>query len=70
MSVALYSHKPKKFRFLQAINGLQMWRAGASNKVHVPAVHVSVTRRNMQRHVFADDAAYLLIRKHACYNSK
>jgi len=34
MSVALYSHKPKKFRFFQAVNGLQMWRAGASNKVY------------------------------------
>jgi len=47
MSVALYTHKPKKFRFVQAINGLQMWRAGASNKVF--SAHISVESKNIQR---------------------
>jgi len=33
MTVPLYSHNPKKFRFLQALNGIQMWKGGASDKV-------------------------------------
>jgi len=49
MSVVLYSHKPKKFCFLQGINGLQMRHAGASSKVF--SMYVNVTKRNIQRHI-------------------
>jgi len=35
MTVPLYTHNPTKFRFLQAVSGIQMWRCGASNKVSV-----------------------------------
>ena len=33
MTVPLYTHSPRKFRFLQVISGIQMWKCGASNKV-------------------------------------
>jgi len=33
MAIALFSHLRHKLQLLQAINGIQMWRSGASNKV-------------------------------------
>jgi len=33
MAIALFSHRPHKLQLLQAINGIQMWCSGASNKV-------------------------------------
>ena len=33
MTIPLYTHRPAKFKFLQSINSIQMWRCGASNKV-------------------------------------
>ena len=35
MTIPLYSYKPQQFQFFQAVNGIQMWRHGASNKVCV-----------------------------------
>jgi len=55
MSVALYSHKPKKFRFFQAVNGLQMWRAaGLEVRRYGPVWHTGTSLVGLKayRHFF------------------
>ena len=33
MSIPLYTLNPRKFRFIQAVLGVQVWRSGGSEKV-------------------------------------
>jgi len=35
VTIPLYSQRPTKFQFVQAVNAIQMWRSGASDKVCV-----------------------------------
>jgi len=42
MAIALYTQRPRKLQLLQAMNGIQMWRSGASNKVRSLSFSVEI----------------------------
>jgi len=42
MAIAVYTQRPRKLQFLQAMNAIQMWRSGASNEVRSLSFSVEI----------------------------